>query len=409
MIKAEFLDISLFLKDLQLLKLFKAVENAGGAVRFVGGAVRDALVGLEGSEIDLATNLSPEELVEACHDAGLKTVPIGLKASTTGVVINEKIYTVSSLWQRPQGEDILITEGYTDDWNADASRRDLTINAIYADEKGNVFDYYNGISDLEEGKIRFIGVPEERIKENPIRILRFFRFYALFGKTDPDPKSLKACLALKDLLREVSIEQIRDELFKILSCSRPVPTLEMISKHDLLSYIWPLPKHAELLDRLVEVIEENHQQPDPLRRLFIIYLPDFELADNMATRLHLGKTQRKRLTQWAKFDLRTDCLADPFYLNRQIFEHGKEFCIDKLLLEAAQDKITSAQCGVFLKQIAETTIPDFPLRGQDLIAIGIEDPVQIGSCMEYLKEFWIRHNFKPDFQELTALARETVR
>ena len=216
MIKTEYLNPELIIKDKSILKLFRAVVNQGGVLRFVGGAVRDVLAGkLQGFEIDLATDLSPDELVEACQEAGLKTVPIGLKYATTGVVIGDKVVEVSSLRKTTTGYKFSSEFEFTDDWNADASKRDLTINAVYADERGNVFDYYNGIADLENGIVKFIGNPDERIKEQPIRIMRFFRFFSIFGKDNPNLKSLKSCVENKNLLKDVAIEQIRDELFKI--------------------------------------------------------------------------------------------------------------------------------------------------------------------------------------------------
>ena len=196
MIKTEYLNPELIIKDKNILKLFNAVENSGGVLRFVGGAVRDVLAGIEGFEIDLATDLSPDELVEACQEYGLKTVPIGLKYATTGVIISNKIVEISHL-RKANNENTFYTE-FTDDWNCDASKRDLTINAVYADQRGNVFDYYNGVSDLENGIVKFIGNPEDRIKEAPIRIMRFFRFYSIFGKNEPNLKSLKACVENKN-------------------------------------------------------------------------------------------------------------------------------------------------------------------------------------------------------------------
>ena len=207
MIKTEYLNTELIVKDKRILTLFRAVENHGGVLRFVGGAVRDVLAGkTDGFEIDLATDLSPDELVEACQEENLKTVPIGLKYATTGVVIADKIVEVSHLRKTGTGYRFSSEFEFTDDWSTDASKRDLTINAVYADERGNVFDYYNGIEDLENGIVKFIGNPEDRIKEAPIRIMRFFRFYSIFGKTEPHLKSLKACIENKHLLKTVAIE-----------------------------------------------------------------------------------------------------------------------------------------------------------------------------------------------------------
>ena len=189
MFKDNYLDMSKIIKDKAVLQLFEVVERHGGVLRFVGGAVRDALAGLEGFDLDLATDMSPDELVEMCEESGLKTIPIGIKYGTVGVVINDTVLEVTSLRKDIKTDGRHAEVEFTTDWNEDASRRDLTINAVYADEKGNVFDYYNGIDDLEKGVVRFIGNPEHRIQEDYLRILRFFRFYSIFGKGE-DRKSV---------------------------------------------------------------------------------------------------------------------------------------------------------------------------------------------------------------------------
>lgn len=402
MIKPEFLDIETFITDKNVLRLFDAVSAYGGVMRFVGGAVRDTIAGLKGFDFDLATDLSPEELVEACHEAGLKTVPIGLKFASTGVIINNKVFEVSSLHHHKNTGN---TE-FTDDWNADASRRDLTINAIYADNKGNVFDYYNGLSDLEQGIIRFIGNPEDRIKEHPIRIMRFFRFYALFGKGLPDEKSLQTCIDCKSLLKEAAIEQVRDELFKILATRHPARTLKYIFDNDILSYILPTPQTLTLLEKLSDIVDQNNQLPDALRRMFIMYLPDEELAENLATRLHLNKNQKKRLVNLAKFDLDPQRLEDPEYLMTQIYRYGRDFCRDKVLFLAAEGRYPSEKYFDTICAIDEIKIPEFPIKGSDLIEIGISEQNRIGEVLDILKFVWIKRNFEPSREELLVEAKK---
>ena len=171
-----------FISNKQFWHLFRAIEKHGGVLRFVGGAVRDALDGIEGSDIDLATDMSPEELMEACAEEGFKTVPIGIKFGTLGVLVDGKVLEITSLRKDVKTDGRHAEVEFTDDWIADASRRDLTINAVYADEKGNVFDYFNGIEDLKNGVVRFIGNPAQRVSEDYLRILRFFRFYSMKRK-----------------------------------------------------------------------------------------------------------------------------------------------------------------------------------------------------------------------------------
>lgn len=406
MIKPEFLDIDLFIKDKSVLRLFQAVNAYGGIMRFVGGAVRDAIAGLKGFEFDLATDLSPEELVEACYEAGLKTIPIGLKFATTGVIVNDKIFEVSSLYKASGNAKNSEASGFTDDWNADASRRDLSINAIYADEKGNVFDYYNGLSDLENGIIRFIGNPEEQISAHPIRIMRFFRFYAIFGKGEPDEKSLNACIACRDLLKQSAIEQIRDELFKILATPTPVKTLKYIFDNDILSFVLPIPKTFDLLENLSLIVEKNNQLPDALRRLFILYLPDENLAENLAMRLHLNKNQKRRLINWAKFDLDPMRLEDKAYITHQVYLFGKDFCKDKVLFLTAQQLYDSHKYFDKICEIDALCIPEFPISGSDLIELGLADHSKIGECLNFLKNYWFEKDFSPAKEELYNQAAE---
>ena len=214
-----YLDMNKIITDSKILFLFDTVESHGGVLRFVGGAVRDTLAGVQSQDLDLdlATDLSPEELVDACEESGLKTVPIGIKFGTVGVVVGKKVLEVTSLRKDVSTDGRHAVVEFTSDWNEDASRRDLTINAVYADEKGNVFDYYNGIDDLEKGVIRFIGNPNQRIQEDYLRILRFFRFYALFSKTPMDKKALKACVDNKEQLKTLDKNNAEQQFRKLSS------------------------------------------------------------------------------------------------------------------------------------------------------------------------------------------------
>ncbi|MBR2033904.1 MAG: CCA tRNA nucleotidyltransferase, partial [Alphaproteobacteria bacterium] len=182
MIRDNYLNINKLIKNKKIMRLFMVVARHGGVLRFVGGAVRDALKGIESSDLDFATDLSPDELVEACTEEGINTVAIGIKYGTVGVIIDDTLVEVTSLRRDIKTDGRHAEVEFTDNWEEDASRRDLTINAVYADEKGNVFDYYNGIEDLEKGRVRFIGKPSQRIQEDYLRILRFFRFYSMFGE-----------------------------------------------------------------------------------------------------------------------------------------------------------------------------------------------------------------------------------
>ena len=404
MIKDNYLDINKIIDDAKILKLFRAVEAQGGVLRFVGGCVRDAPKGIKGFDLDLATDLSPDELVEACSDYGLKTVPIGIKFGTIGVIIGDKVLEVTSLRKDVQTDGRHAVVEFTDNWEEDASRRDLTINAVYADEKGNVFDYYNGINDLEQGIVRFIGNANQRIKEDYLRILRFFRFYSYFGKQPIDNKALKACRDNKDGLKTLSLERIRDEFGKILLSPNVVETLQIMIDNDILSYILPTPPHLDKLDFLKKLVDKEKIPYDMARRVFILYLPTPELAESLATRFKLSKKQRQNFISWAQYDIDIDSFADDNILMKLIYRHGKDFCINKMLLASSAQKKELPNLQERIKFIEDAIVPIFPLRGKDLINMGLKNSPRVGFMLKGLEQIWENSNFQMSREELLNLA-----
>ena len=401
----EYLDVCHIMSDNAVLKLFEAVENYGGALRFVGGAVRDTLAGIKGFEIDLATDLTPDELVEACNDNGLKTVSLGLKFAKTGVIVNHKVFEISSLHKSFKASEKDSDLSFTDDWNADAATRDLTINAVYADENGNVFDYYNGINDLQKGIVRFIGSADEKIKEEPIRILRFFRFFSIFSKTNPDIKALKAIVFNKDLLKTVSIDIIRDEFFKILTSKNAPIALKMMNENDILSFLLPEECDTEALDTLNTVTQLNNLQSDALRCLFVLFNPDLIFAESLALRLHLNKIQKTRLINLSKFSFDFHLYDDLKYLQKVIFLHGKEFTKDKILIELAKNKKIQNDVQKLFNLIDQKDIPVFPINGKDLIEIGMKNCLPIKEIIGTLKDMWIESDFELSRDDLLQKAK----
>ena len=374
MIRDNYLDMNKIIQDKKVLKLFRVVESHGGALRFVGGAVRDALAGLKGFDLDLATDLSPDELVEACSENGLRTVPIGIKFGT-------------------------VVE-FTTDWEADASRRDLTINAVYADEKGNVFDYYNGIEDLEQGNVRFIGNPNHRIKEDYLRILRFFRFYSLFGKGPIDDKALKACVENRDGLKTLSIERIRDEFSKILLTPNVGKTLKIMFDNEILGFLLAPSENFQQLDFLIKLVDDENIPHAAMRRLFVLYQPDEELAENLAARLHLTRKQRESFVRWAAVKVPGEAFLDTDSRLKLIYKYGKEFCRDKMLLQSALEMKNIPNLHARLQEIEDAVVPIFSIRGKDIIAAGISDNRKIGATLDNLEQLWLESNFRLTREEL---------
>lgn len=400
MIKDRFLDISKITTDDHILRIFDIVRNHGGTVRFVGGAVRDVLSGKTGFDLDLSTDLSPDELAEACEDAGVRTVPIGLKYGTLGVLINDTLLEITSLRKDIKTDGRHAEVEFTDNWEEDAMRRDLTINAIYADERGNVFDYYNGIHDLEKGIVRFIGKPEQRIKEDYLRILRFFRFHSLFAKTPMDKKALKACIDNRDGLKNVSIERSRDEFIKILLTPNAADVIKVMLDNEILGNWLGKSEYTDNLDFLSKLEKSSNILPNAMRRLFVLYFPNKNLAENIAMRLHLTKRQKEMLVAWSNNKIGIENIVEPALRRKVIYAYGKEFCFDKLIIEAAKQMVVPEHLNDIKDMIFNETVPIFPVSGRDVIKAGKSENSQIGVVLERLKQDWIDSDFSLSREEL---------
>lgn len=400
MIKDRYLDINKITTDSRILKIFDIVRNHGGTVRFVGGAVRDALVGKTGFDLDLSTDLSPDELAEACEDANVRTIPIGLKYGTLGVLINDTLLEITSLRKDIKTDGRHAEVEFTDNWEEDAMRRDLTINAIYADEQGNVFDYYNGIHDLEKGIVRFIGKPEQRIKEDYLRILRFFRFHSLFAKTPMDKKALKACIDNRDGLKNVSIERIRDEFIKILLTPNAADVIKVMLDNEILGNWLGKSEYTDNLDFLSKLEKSSNILPNAMRRLFVLYFPNKNLAENIAMRLHLTKRQKEMLVAWSNNKIGIENIVEPALRRKVIYAYGKEFCFDKLIIEAAKQMVVPEHLNDIKDMIFNEIVPIFPVSGRDVIKAGKSENSQIGVVLERLKQDWIDSDFSLSREEL---------
>ncbi|MBR1649319.1 MAG: CCA tRNA nucleotidyltransferase [Alphaproteobacteria bacterium] len=395
MIRDNYLDVSKITTDAGILKVFDIVQSHGGIIRFVGGAVRDAIAGKSGSDLNLSTDLSPDELLEVFEDAGIKTVPIGLKSGVSGVIINNTLLEITSL---SKSNDT----SFNDDWQSDASTRDLTINAVYADDRGNVFDYYNGIDDLEKGIVRFIGDPNQRIKEDYLRILRFFRFHSLFAKTAVNKEGLKACIDNRQGLNSVSIERIRDELIKIILTPNAAEVLKVMLDNEILGNWLGKSPYLSNLAFLIRIENSLNITLNPLRRLFVMYFPDKTLAENIAARFHLSKRQKETLIRWTNPELGIENIMEETLRTKIIYHYGKEFCIDKLIIEASRRQDFPEGISGLIKDIESTSIPVFPLTGREILEKANVSQKQVGAIMERLKDAWLASGFKLTKDELLS-------
>ena len=393
MIRDNYLDVSKLTTSKEVMKLFDLVSRHGGILRFVGGAIRDALKGIKGYDLNLATDLSPEEIAEACADEGIKTIPLGIKQGSIGVVIDDITLEVSSLYKYVEQKDGSIAMEFTDNWEEDASRRDLTINAVYADEQGNVFDYYNGIEDIEKGYVRFIGSASQKIREDYVRILRYFRFYSLFGLEEPNQKAINACKENCAGLKKIPMERIRDELFKIIRTPNAARTYQLMQQNGILSYIMPDAKYIDDLAFFNENVSNISIANEALIKMFILYRPDKALAENLAIRLKLSRKEKQLFVSLAEDHHKIEDFLDPKDLIKIIYERNNEFCCAKFLTLIAQNRKIPDSFQETYNNIIILSKPIFPLKGKDIFDYGISDSSQVGKILQELEHIWVDSNF----------------
>ena len=396
-----YLEISKLTDQKEVFELFKVVSANGGILRFVGGAVRDALKGIKNSDLNLVTDLSPEELVEACTDAGFDTCPLGIKQSKTGVIIGNTQVEVSSLSKYVNRDGVNELE-FTDNWEADASRRDLTINAVYADEKGNVFDYYNGIEDLEKGYVRFIGAAPNRIKEDYVRILRYFRFYSMYGLEEPNKKSLEACIENCAGLKKVPMERIRNELFKLIRTKNAPRAYRLMQSNGVLSYILPDAQYIDDLEFFNLATANKDFSDDGLVKMFILYRPNKALAENLATRLKFSRREKQLFVALAAEDVPLDDFFNSNRLNKIIYEQGADFAKAKLMTTAARFRTIADNLWDVYDKISQISEPVFPLKGKDIMDNAAVNNKRVGVLLKELEQIWIDSDFSLTKEQLLS-------
>jgi poly(A) polymerase len=359
-------------------RLLTALGAEEGHVRFVGGAVRDLLLGEHPGDLDLATTHSPQEVIERLEGARIKAVPTGIEHGTITAVSSATVVEVTTLRCDVSTDGRRATVAFTDDWQADAARRDFTINALYADPySGELFDYFGGLEDLKSRTVRFIGEPLERIAEDHLRILRYFRFHARYGHGEPDAQALAASIARANDLMALSRERIADELLKLLGLADPSPTVRLMHGHGLFAPVIPEIGDVDRLERLIRTERSAGIAPDALRRLAALLPPDPELAVRVAARLKLSNKARKRLGLAAG----TLPDSDPSAL---AYDIGTQGAVDRYLL-AGEARIAQL--------IAGWTPPRLPIGGGELIGRGVPQGPEVAKTLKRIELAWIGDGF----------------
>ena len=388
-------------RHLPALQRIIALLGGVAETRAVGGAVRDTLVGLPVSDIDLATRLTPEEVIGRLKESGYKIIPTGIAHGTLTVIADGHPYEVTTLRRDVSTDGRRATVAFSTDWEEDAARRDFTFNALYADPvSGTIFDLTQGAADLARGHVRFIGDARQRIDEDHLRILRWFRFQARFGRDAPDPATLAVITAKARTLRSLSRERVADELLRILALPDPVPTLRLMAQTGVTAEIMP-EADAASPGRVAALVAREHAAgltADGARRLFAMLPPDVASADGVAARLKLSNRLRKRIATALG---PADVAAAPGTMRTLAYMLSPEAAVDRLLLSDTPD--VAGTCA----QLTNWDMPKLPIGGRDIVDAGIGAGPDVARILRSVEHQWIAEGF-PDATRVHAILNETL-
>ena len=385
--------------------VFDALAVGDVETRVVGGAVRNALLGLPVTEMDLATSAVPDQVMALARQAKLKVIPTGIDHGTVTVVADGAAFEVTTLRRDVETFGRHAQVAFTTDWEEDAQRRDFTLNALYADRDGTVFDPLGGYEDLAQGRVRFIGDAEARIREDYLRILRFFRFSAYYGKGAFDAEGLRASVRLMGGLEQLSAERVGAELRRILVAPRAVEAIEAMFDFGLLTAVLGGVPRLDDFARLVAIEDAVGLQTNPARRLAVLAVFVEEDAPRLAARLRLSNAEQSVLELGAENSVDTG-LPSETRAQELLYRLGAGIFPSFVLIAWARAAATAGdpQWRGALTLPERWQAPSFPLRGTDIAELGRSGP-EIGEALRRLERDWIARGFGEDREQLLARAR----
>jgi len=390
-------------------QIFSALDGdarfVGGAVRdarFVGGAVRDAILGIEAKDIDIATPLLPEEVTAKLTAQGIKVVPTGIKHGTVTAVISGHGYEITTLRRDVESFGRHATVTFTDNWEEDAARRDFTINAMSCSQNGEIFDYFGGLDDLAEKRLRFVGKSSERCREDYLRILRYFRFFAYYG-SEVDMEALLACKELASGIEGLSGERIASEMFKLLSAPNPIYSLQLMVQTGVIAHVIPALTQSNIvfLERLLEA--ENIESKNHILRLGVLVGKNPEVADYIAVRWKLSNLDKSRLLFICSPQNKIPP-ADIKIAKKLIRQWGIENFVDMCLMGLVYG-LDDASFRI-LYSLKDWQVPNFPTTGKDLIKAGFSAGKEMGEALKSGENWWEENDYKPGKGEILAFLRK---
>ena len=384
--------------DPETKRVMAALQATGTPARFVGGCVRNALVNKPVADIDIATSLIPERVIEHLESAQIPFVPTGLLHGTITALPGGKPFEITTLRRDMRHDGRHADVVFTDDWKLDASRRDFTINAMSCTEDGVIYDYFNGIQHLREGRVVFVGDPEKRIREDVLRLLRYFRFLAQFGQGTPDAAALKACRQLASLLPRLSADRIRQEVFKLLETPKAASIWGLMINEGVVAHIIPEAMGVKRLEQFIKAEEITHVPAWPIWRLAALLDLTEKGLKNVTDFLKLSNKDADMLGDMLFPKLSVSVKDSRDHLHRGVYRLGHDVMIGLVLMDAARLKNFQKDLKQVLSAYQAVTSfrpPSFPLTGRDVLDLGLPAGPEIGQVLSQVEEWWIESHFKP--------------
>ena len=383
----------------EIRAVMEILNRDGDMARFVGGCVRSAVLELPISDIDIATRHRPAQTTGLLEDAGIRVLPTGLRHGTVTAVINHQHFQITTLRRDVETDGRRAIVAFTDDWKEDAARRDFTMNAMFLRPDGTLEDPFGGHGDALGGRVRFVGDPVTRIREDVLRILRFFRFSAYFGTDGINPAGLKACADHAGQIKTLSGERIRAEFLKLLAASDPVAVLATMESAGILQSFLPGPYDFRALKRLTAI---EPDAADPILRLAAFAPEQSEQVFRASARMRFSNADADRFTSLSQ--RRLPKLPDAPATRRQIFINGNSLFEDLARLGYANGRVDRTRAVELIAQSEGWQKPDLPLRGADLMKMGIAAGPGVGKLLRAIEAWWIEQDFGPGHEECLAEA-----
>lgn len=391
-----------------------ALTAQGAEARFVGGCVRDAVAHRPVTDIDIATKEPPEKVIKLLEAAGIRAIPTGIEHGTVTAVIGDRHFEITTLRIDVATDGRRAKVAFTDDWVADAARRDFTINTLSCTPAGDIFDPFDGLPDLAHGRVRFVGNAAERIKEDGLRLLRFFRFYATYGRPPPDVNALAACRALAPMLDNLSGERVRDELLRILMAPDPAEVVNLMRGERVLERILPEADDSGRLRALAwletKAVRIDAVAPEPIRRLAALVKTDRAGAEAVAQRLRLSNQESERLATLAAPPVAVTPDLDARARRRALHRLGADTVRDLALLAWASEVAIAphgpkGRNGAWIELLDEADAwrpLTFPLKGRDALALGLAEGPRVGALLAEVEAWWEDGDFRAGREECLA-------